>query len=160
MFWPRSGDEATGFSLPVLSLGPRQSPEDGPAGVFQAKGPRGPPGLLSWAVGPAEPHAEQREVRERLPLTLVGDGMAGGATGEARDGVGTTGAARGVCAGVLGSLLLISPAEAEAEPESPVVPLDAAELAVRVGWAAVEKSGERMRRGCTQEVSGKELCTP
>lgn len=43
------------------------------------------------------------------------------------------GAAKGVCAGVLGSLLLISPAEAEAEPESPAVLLEVAELPVRVG---------------------------
>lgn len=55
--------------------------------------------------------------------------------------MGTTGAARGVCAGVLGSLLLISPAEAEAEPESPAVPLEAAELAVRVGWRAEGGAG-------------------
>lgn len=33
-----------------------------------------------------------------------------------------TGAARGVCAGVLGSLLLISPAEAEAEPDAAPFP--------------------------------------
>lgn len=67
------------------------------------------------------------------PLTFVGDRIAGGATGDARAGTGTMGAAKGVCAGVLGSLLLISPAEAEAEPESPAVLLDVAELPVRVG---------------------------
>lgn len=37
-----------------------------------------------------------------------------------------TGAARGVWAGVLGSLLLISPAEAEAEPEAAPFPAEAA----------------------------------
>lgn len=66
-------------------------------------------------------------------LTFVGDGIGGGATGEVREGVGMTGATRGVWAGVLGSLLLISPPEAEAEPEGPGVPLEAAELVVRVG---------------------------
>lgn len=62
----------------------------------------------------------------------MGEGT-GGATGEARAGVGMTGATSGVWAGVLGSLLLISPPEAEAEPEGPAVPLDAAELGVRAG---------------------------
>lgn len=43
------------------------------------------------------------------------------------------GAARGVWAGVLGSLLLISPHDADADPEAPAVPLEAAELEGRVG---------------------------
>lgn len=52
-------------------------------------------------------------------LTLLGTG-AGGFPGEWR--VGMTGAARGVWAGVLASLLLISPAEAEAEPDAAPFP--------------------------------------
>ncbi len=50
-------------------------------------------------------------------VTLVGPGM-GGAPGEGSVpiGEGITGAANGVWAGVLGSLLLISPAEADPEP--------------------------------------------
>lgn len=50
-------------------------------------------------------------------LTLLGPGM-GGAPGESSvpTGEGITGAASGVWAGVLGSLLLISPAEADPEP--------------------------------------------
>lgn len=59
---------------------------------------------------------------------------AGGFPGEWR--VGMTGAARGVCAGVLGSLLLISPAEAEAEPDAAPFP-----PAGRLGcWRNREKS--------------------
>lgn len=54
-----------------------------------------------------------------LTQTLLGTG-AGGFPGEWR--VGMTGAARGVWAGVLGSLLLISPAEAEAEPDAAPFP--------------------------------------
>lgn len=73
-------------------------------------------------------------------LTFVGEGT-GGATGEARAGVGMTGATSGVWAGVLGSLLLISPPEAEAEPEGPAVPLDAAELGVRAGWKTARAGG-------------------
>lgn len=52
-------------------------------------------------------------------LTLLGTG-ASGLPGEWR--VGMTGAASGVWAGVLGSLLLISPAEAEAEPDAAPFP--------------------------------------
>lgn len=52
---------------------------------------------------------------------------AGGFPGEWR--VGMTGAARGVWAGVLGSLLLISPAEAEADPDAaPLPPVPAGRL--------------------------------
>lgn len=62
----------------------------------------------------------------RLLLTLLGTG-GGGFPGEWR--VGITGAARGVWAGVLGSLLLISPAEAEAEPDAaPLPPVPAVRL--------------------------------
>lgn len=78
-----------------------------------------------------------------LVLTLLGTG-AGGFPGEGR--VGMTGAASGVWAGVLGSLLLISPAEAEAEPEAapfPAVP------AVRLGcW--------RRQRGKDEEKVSKQ----
>lgn len=45
---------------------------------------------------------------------------------------------------MLGSLLLISPPEAEAEPEGPAVPLDAAELGVRVGCKTT-RSREKVR---------------
>lgn len=55
---------------------------------------------------------------------MLGAG-GGGFPGEYR--VGMMGAARGVWAGVLGSLLLISPAEAEAEPEAAPFPPEAAE---------------------------------
>lgn len=50
-------------------------------------------------------------------MTLLGPGM-GGAPGEGSfpKGEGITGAASGVWAGVLGSLLLISPADADPEP--------------------------------------------
>ena len=59
---------------------------------------------------------------------MLGSG-GGGAPGESRPpGVGMTGAARGVWAGVLGSLLLISPAEAEPEAPGLEVPVG------RVGW--------------------------
>lgn len=57
-------------------------------------------------------------------LTLLGT-AGGGFPGEWR--VGMMGAARGVWAGVLGSLLLISPVEAEAEPEAAPFPLAPAE---------------------------------
>lgn len=58
-----------------------------------------------------------------------------------------TGATSGVWAGVLGSLLLISPPEAEAEPEGPAVPLDAAELGVRVGCKTTRAEGS-IRGAC------------
>lgn len=62
----------------------------------------------------------------KLIPTLLGPG-AGGFPGEWR--VGMTGAARGVWAGVLGSLLLISPAEAEADPDAaPFPPVPAGRL--------------------------------
>lgn len=50
-------------------------------------------------------------------MTLLGPGM-GGAPGEGSfpKGDGITGAASGVWAGVLGSLLLISPADTDPEP--------------------------------------------
>lgn len=57
---------------------------------------------------------------------MLGPG-GGGFPGEWR--VGMTGAARGVWAGVLGSLLLISPAEAEADPDAaPFPPVPAGRL--------------------------------
>ena len=62
---------------------------------------------------------------------MVGPG-GGRAPGESR--VGMRGAARGVWAGVLGSLLLISPAEAEADPDGPpLAPAAPAAAAARLG---------------------------
>ena len=97
--------------------------------------------LVSSASSPLEPPPA---TPQSPPLTFVGEGT-GGATGEVSEGVGITGATSGVCAGVLGSLLLISPPEAEAEPEGPAVPLDAAELGVRVGCKTA-RSGEKVSR--------------
>ena len=61
---------------------------------------------------------------------MVGPG-GGRAPGESR--VGMRGAARGVWAGVLGSLLLISPAEAEADPDGPPLAPAAPAAAARLG---------------------------
>lgn len=66
-----------------------------------------------------------------------------GATGEVSEGDGMTGATSGVWAGVLGSLLLISPPEAEADPEGPAVPLEGAEVGVRVGCKAKGRASAR-----------------
>lgn len=57
------------------------------------------------------------------PLTLEGERSVGAAPGDVRAGVGMMGAASGVCAGVLGSLLLSSPADAEPDgPREPLAP--------------------------------------
>lgn len=81
---------------------------------------------------PSEPSAHLGTAQGRAQLTLVGEGT-GGAPGEPREGVGMTGATSGVWAGVPGSLLLISPPDAEADPEGPAVPPDADDVGVRVG---------------------------
>lgn len=52
---------------------------------------------------------------------------------------------------MLGSLLLISPPEAEAEPEGPAVPLDAAELGVRVGCKTT-RSGRKLGAHVSREM--------
>lgn len=70
-----------------------------------------------FLLGAGEPRGDLQWVEPTL--TLLGAG-GGGFPGECR--VGMTGAARGVWAGVLGSLLLISPAEAEAEAEPEAAP--------------------------------------
>ena len=70
-----------------------------------------------------------------------------GATGEVSEGDGMTGATSGVWAGVLGSLLLISPPEAEADPEGPAVPLEGAEVGVRVGCKAKGRASARRNVG-------------
>lgn len=70
---------------------------------------------------------------------MLGAG-GGGFPGECR--VGMTGAASGVWAGVLGSLLLISPAEAEAEPDA--APFPPAPVG-RPGCCREEKQDERFK---------------
>lgn len=79
-------------------------------------------------------------------VTLLDPGAGNGATGEVREGEGMMGAARGVWAGVLGSLLLISPHDADADPEAPAVPLEAAELEGRVGCKGDSKANNRTSR--------------
>lgn len=71
------------------------------------------------------PNPVKTEKRLLYP-TLLGAGM-GGAPGEGSvpTGEGITGAASGVWAGVLGSLLLISPADAEPEPTFTPTPVRA-----------------------------------
>lgn len=76
---------------------------------------------------------------------MVGAG-AGGFPGEWRAGM--TGAASGVWAGVLGSLLLISPAEAEAEPDAAPFP-----PAGRVGCCRQKQGGEIMRRSTRPDMN-------
>lgn len=81
--------------------------------------------------------------RFKMILTLLGTG-AGGFPGEWR--VGMTGAARGVWAGVLGSLLLISPAEADADPDAAPFP-----PTVRLGcW---RNPGRKRQHVCVWEKS-------
>lgn len=88
-------------------------------------------------------------------LTLVGEGT-GGAPGEPREGVGMTGATSGVWAGVPGSLLLISPPDAEAEPEGPAVPPDADEVGVRVGYKTPARVRGDIPRGAAPTASHRD----
>lgn len=81
-----------------------------------------------------------------------------GATGEVSEGDGMTGATSGVWAGVLGSLLLISPPEAEADPEGPAVPPEGAEVGVRVGCKA--KGRASARRSVGKHCEGHTSASP
>lgn len=81
-------------------------------------------------------------------LTLEGERRGGAAPGEVRAGVGMMGAASGVWAGVLGSLLLSSPADAEPEgPRELLAPATPALLAGRVGYSERVGTDQKKSRG-------------
>lgn len=133
---------------------PGRSPRGGRTSPVQ-----GPPPAPSLLPVPGRFPCSSPHRPQPLRLTLVGEGTIG-ATGEVREGDGMTGATSGVWAGVLGSLLLISPPEAEAEPEGPAVPLDAAELGVRVGCKTTRAEGS-IRGACPGgEGLPRPLCPP